>query len=127
MDNTNAERGEVVIISSTESFLAKSLLGKITSNDTDAFLSRGEIKEIEAEMVIVAAGFAGAEESSVESFGLQLDAKGRIGDIECRTADEKVFACGDMRRGASLVVWAIAEGRACARSVDRYLEGYTNL
>ncbi len=87
----------------------------------------GEIKEIEAEMVIVAAGFAGAEESSVESFGLQLDAKGRIGDIECRTADEKVFACGDMRRGASLVVWAIAEGRACARSVDRYLEGYTNL
>ncbi|MBQ9421492.1 MAG: glutamate synthase subunit beta [Lachnospiraceae bacterium] len=89
--------------------------------------SAGEKKEIEADMVIVAAGFAGAEESSVKSFGLELDAKGRLGDDGCRTADEKVFACGDMRRGASLVVWAIAEGRTCARAVDRYLEGYTNL
>jgi len=44
-----------------------------------------------------------------------------------RTNVEKVFACGDMRRGQSLVVWGLREGRDCAAEVDRYLMGYTNL
>ena len=44
-----------------------------------------------------------------------------------KTNIEKVFSCGDMRRGQSLVVWAIAEGRACAKSIDEYLMGYSNL
>ena len=52
---------------------------------------------------------------------------GRLGDEDYRTDDPKIFACGDMRRGASLVVWAIREGRECARVVDKALEGYTNL
>jgi glutamate synthase (NADPH/NADH) small chain len=44
-----------------------------------------------------------------------------------QTANEKVFVAGDMRRGASLVATAISEGRACAKAVDKYLEGYTNM
>ena len=55
------------------------------------------------------------------------DGKGHIGKADYTTETPRVFACGDIRRGPSLVVWAIAEGRACAKAVDRYLEGYTNL
>ena len=87
----------------------------------------GEEREIPAELLLTATGFSGAEAASAEAFGLALDERGRLGDESYRTSEPKVFACGDLRRGASLVVWAIAEGRACARTVDEYLEGYTNL
>lgn len=87
----------------------------------------GAERELPAQLLLVAAGFSGAEAGTASAFGLSLDGRGRLGDDGYRTADEKIFACGDMRRGASLVVWAIAEGRACARAVDGYLEGYTNL
>ncbi len=83
--------------------------------------------EIAADMVLIAAGFSGAEKTVAEAFGLCQDEKGRIGASDCTTEHAKIFACGDIRRGPSLVVWAIAEGRACARTVDCYLEGYTNL
>ena len=78
-------------------------------------------------MLLLAAGFSGAEESAAAAFGLTLDEKGRLGDDRFRTANEKIFSAGDMRRGASLVAAAIAEGRECARVVDAYLEGYTNM
>ena len=84
-------------------------------------------RELPADLLLLATGFSGAEPSAAEAFGLALDERGRLGDGDCRTPDPKVFACGDMRRGASLVVWAIAEGRACARAVDAFLEEYTNL
>ena len=86
-----------------------------------------EERELPADLLLLATGFSGAEPSAAETFGLTLDERGRLGDDGYRTADPKVFACGDLRRGASLVVWAIAEGRACARAADEYLEGYTNL
>ena len=86
-----------------------------------------EEREIPAELLLTATGFSGAEEASASAFGLALDEHGRLGGGDFRTADPKVFACGDMRRGASLVVWAIREGRECARVVDEALEGYTNL
>ncbi len=89
--------------------------------------TQNEEREIPAGLLLLAAGFSGAEPETISAFGLALDEKGRLGDAGYRTADPKVFACGDMRRGASLVVWAIAEGRACARVVDEALEGYTNL
>ena len=76
---------------------------------------------------MTATGFSGAEPAAAAAFGLELDGQGRLGDEKCRTGDPKVFACGDMRRGASLVVWAIAEGRECAKVVDTALEGYSNL
>ena len=86
-----------------------------------------EIREIPADLLLTATGFSGAESGPAEAFGLALDHRGRLGGEDFRTADPKVFACGDMRRGASLVVWAIAEGRECARAVDEALEGYSNL
>ena len=87
----------------------------------------GRENTLPAEMLLIAAGFSGAETSVAEAFGLTLDEKGRLGSADHKTANEKIFVAGDMRRGASLVAVAIAEGRACARAVDEYLEGYTNL
>ena len=89
----------------------------------------GERSTIPAQLLLIAAGFSGAEPSTAEAFGLAPDEKGRIptGADGFSTAQEKVFTAGDMRRGASLVATAIAEGRACAKAVDAYLEGYTNL
>ncbi|MHB1238441.1 MAG: glutamate synthase, partial [Gallionella sp.] len=61
----------------------------------------------------------------LDAFGVEKDARGNIkADTETyRTGIDKVFAAGDMRRGQSLVVWAIREGRQCARSVDEFLMG----
>lgn len=85
------------------------------------------LEDLPADLLIMALGFAGAEEDTASAMGLSLNERGRVGSEDFRTEQEGVFACGDMRRGASLVVWAIAEGRACARSVDEYLEGYSNM
>ncbi len=87
----------------------------------------GEEKTLPCELLLIAAGFTGAEAGVAQAFHLALDGKGRLGGADYRTASEKIFVAGDMRRGASLVVTAIAEGRACAKAVDEYLEGYTNL
>ena len=86
-----------------------------------------EEREIPADLLLTATGFSGVEPSIAAAFGLSPDERGCLGGEDYRTADPKVFACGDMRRGASLVVWAIAEGRACARVVDEALEDYSNL
>ena len=64
-----------------------------------------------------------------DAFGVKLDARSNVA-APCgpyQTNVERVFAAGDMRRGQSLVVWAIQEGRAAAREVDEFLMGYTNL
>ena len=90
-------------------------------------LTAGKEHTLPAQMLLLAAGFSGAEPDVAAAFGLTLDERGRLGDSRFRTANEKVFAAGDMRRGATLVASAIAEGRACARAVDEYLEGYTNM
>jgi len=79
--------------------------------------------EIEADLVILAMGFVHPERKGIISdLGLALDERGNVktgGDY--MTSSKRVFACGDMRRGQSLVVWAIAEGRACAASVSGIL------
>ena len=60
----------------------------------------------------------------VEQAGVELDARGNVkADTAATTSAPKVFSCGDMRRGQSLVVWAIREGRQCARGVDEFLMG----
>jgi glutamate synthase (NADPH) small chain len=66
---------------------------------------------------------------AVEALGLELDARGNLkaNDRDYRGSVDKVFACGDARRGQSLVVWAIREGRQCARGVDEYLMGKSEL
>ena len=84
-------------------------------------------REIPAQLLLTATGFSGAEAAVASAFSLSRDGRGRVGGDDYRTSDPKVVACGDLRRGPSLVVWAIAEGRECARAVDLALEGYTNL
>ena len=79
------------------------------------------------QLLIAATGFAGCESSVCKAFGVEMDKTVRTPEGSFATNVEKVFAAGDMRRGQSLVVWAIAEGRAAAAEVDEYLIGYTNL
>ena len=79
------------------------------------------------QLLIGATGFAGCREDVCAAFGVEADKTVRTQEGHYATSVEKVFAAGDMRRGQSLVVWAIAEGRAAAAEVDEYLVGYTNL
>ena len=89
----------------------------------------GSEKTIAADLVLIAAGFLGSEEYVAQAFGVELDGRGRVktGADGYSTSAARVFAAGDMRRGQSLVVWGIHEGREAARAVDRWLMGYTNL
>ena len=81
--------------------------------------------EIEADIVIIAIGFLRPEHTSLlKEMGLEFDTKGNVKTGEnYMTSREGVFAAGDMRRGQSLIVWAIAEGRRCAYNIDEYLIG----
>ncbi len=89
----------------------------------------GSESVLECELVLLAMGFLGPERTGlVEELGLDLDARGNVArDANWATNLDGVFVCGDMGRGQSLVVWAIAEGRAAAASVDRWLMGDTSL
>jgi len=80
---------------------------------------------LECELLIAASGYAGCEEYVCSAFGLSRDRKGNLDSHDgCRTANEKIFAAGDMRRGQSLVVHAIADGRAAALQADEYLKRF---
>ena len=85
--------------------------------------------ELACDLVLLALGFVGAERSPMlAQLGVELDARGNVGrDAHWTTNREGVFVCGDMSRGQSLVVWAIAEGRNAAAAVDRWLMGETVL
>jgi glutamate synthase (NADPH/NADH) small chain len=85
--------------------------------------------EVEADMVILAVGFAHPEHNGLlQGLGVELDARGNVKtDKGYMTSMEGVFSAGDMRRGQSLIVWAIAEGRRAARCIDQYLMGETCL
>ena len=67
-------------------------------------------------------GFLGPEPRLLEEFGVERDARGNAGAPAYATSADGVFAAGDARRGQSLIVWAIDEGRRCAAAVDRWLE-----
>jgi glutamate synthase (NADPH/NADH) small chain len=86
---------------------------------------RGEPFVVDADLVLLAVGFAGPDhEDLLDSLGVRRDQAGRIvRDAEYHTESPGIFAAGDVGRGASLVVWAIAEGRAVAAAVDRHLGG----
>ncbi|MDX8379244.1 MAG: glutamate synthase subunit beta [Gallionella sp.] len=81
--------------------------------------------ELKAEMVFLAMGFVSPVQKVLEAFGVEKDARGNIkaNTDDYRTSVDGVFVAGDMRRGQSLIVWAIREGRQCARSVDEFLMG----
>jgi glutamate synthase (NADPH/NADH) small chain len=81
------------------------------------------------QLALLAMGFVGPEKKgAISDLGLELDPRGNVKcDAEYRTSVEGVFAAGDMRRGQSLVVWAISEGREAARAVDKFLVGVSHL
>ena len=90
----------------------------------------GSAFEIPADLVLLAMGFVGPRtEGLVAQGGVELDARGAVKATvsDYRTSAPGVFACGDMRRGQSLVVWAIREGRQCAQAVDAFLMGSSKL
>ena len=88
--------------------------------------------DVKADLVLLAMGFVSPVQSVVDGFGIEKDARSNArapteGDKAYHTSAAKVFAAGDMRRGQSLVVWAIREGRQCARAVDEFLMGDSEL
>jgi glutamate synthase (NADPH) small chain len=86
--------------------------------------------EIPADLVLLAMGFVSpVHEGAIEQLRLELDPRGnvRANELDYQTSNAKVFAAGDMRRGQSLVVWAIREGRQAAHAIDKFLMGRTDL
>ena len=87
-------------------------------------LVQGSEENIKSDIVIIAAGFTGCRKYVADSFGAGLTARGNVMTKSgTYNVHDNVFAAGDMRRGQSLVVWAIYEGESCAKEVDRYLMG----
>ena len=89
----------------------------------------GSEYELACELVLLAMGFVGPQRDGLlEQLGVELDARGNVArDDSYATSVDKVFVAGDMGRGQSLIVWAIAEGRSCASAVDAFLMGETSL
>jgi glutamate synthase (NADPH/NADH) small chain len=86
--------------------------------------------ELKADLVLLAMGFLGPRRAGmIEQAGITLDPRGNVAanTLDYQTSVPKVFAAGDMRRGQSLVVWAIREGRQCARAIDEFLMGSSTL
>jgi glutamate synthase (NADPH/NADH) small chain len=75
-----------------------------------------------AEFVLLAMGFLGPEQRLLEQLGVERDTRSNVAAPAYATSAAGVFAAGDVRRGQSLIVWAINEGRQCARVVDRWLD-----
>lgn len=113
-----AEEGRVSEIETVEVAFAN---GKLVQKE-------GSEKTIKCDLLLIAAGFIGAEKLVPETFGLAMTCRGLVATPEGRyaTSVPGVYSAGDMRRGQSLVVWALAEGRACAQEIDEYLMGYRN-
>ena len=136
VSSAHEEAGERVYSVSTSEFMGD-------YNDNVASLRMSEVRfdagkivpvegtegEIPAELVLLAMGFVGPETDTVISqLGVSLDERGNVTrDQNYATDVDGVFVCGDAGRGQSLIVWAIAEGRACAAGVDEYLSGSTKL
>jgi glutamate synthase (NADPH) small chain len=85
--------------------------------------------EFDADLVLLAMGFLGPEPNGVvDGLGIELTSRGNVArNADWMTNVPGVFAAGDMQRGQSLIVWAIADGRSCARGVDAYLMGSSSL
>jgi glutamate synthase (NADPH) small chain len=84
----------------------------------------GTERELPAQLVLLAMGFLGPEQELLDQLGVEKDPRSNVKAIKPYTTSvDGVFAAGDARRGQSLIVWAINEGRQCARMVDRYLQG----
>jgi glutamate synthase (NADPH/NADH) small chain len=136
VSSAHEEGGERVYLASTVEFLSNEVgeVRGIRVAETEYLDGRrvpkaGTERDIPADLVLLALGFTGPEEHTIEQqLGLPFDDRGNISrDGQYETSESGVFVAGDAGRGQSLIVWAIAEGRAAASAVDRFLEGETDL
>ena len=135
--SSHLEGGERVWSVSATAFLGEGHVTAVQTLDARVDTSGGgfRVEEIEgtervwdADLVVIAIGYAGPEADDLaDQTEVRLDRAGRIEAPDHATAADGIFAAGDARRGASLVVWAISEGREAARQVDLYLTGSTAL
>jgi glutamate synthase (NADPH/NADH) small chain len=134
--SAHEEGGERLFSVNTEQFLddgngrVRALrLHEVELIDGSFVKVEGTDLEIPADFVFLALGFVGPEKGSwLESLEVEFDARGNVArDGRYMTNQHGLFVAGDMGRGQSLIVWAIAEGRACAAGVDAYLMGQTRL
>ena len=102
---------------------------KVKFEDRKLVEIEGSEQTIKCDLLIIAAGFVGAEDYIAKESNVELTQRGTVKTEpeQYKTSIPKVFTAGDMHRGQSLVVWAIAEGRHCAAEMDKYLMGYTPL
>jgi glutamate synthase (NADPH/NADH) small chain len=140
VSSAHEEGGERLFAVSTEAFLGddegrvralravqveqRTANGRVTFDPVP-----GTAVELPADLVLLAMGFSGPERSGpVHQFGLKLTERGTVWrDANWMTSVPGVFTAGDMQRGQSLIVWAIADGRSCARGVDLFLMGESEL
>ncbi|MDP9831309.1 glutamate synthase subunit beta [Kineosporia succinea] len=134
--SAHEEGGERVYAISTQEFLSDEnghvralRLVEVEFKDGRFTPVEGSEREIPAQLVLLAMGFTGPEKPGlVEQLGVDLDPRGNVArDNSYMTSVPGVFVAGDAGRGQSLIVWAIAEGRSCAASVDTWLSGSTTL
>lgn len=134
--SAHEEGGERIFAVSTEKFVGdehgnvRALVITDVKSENGSFVPvEGSQRELKADLVLLALGFVGPEKSSwIESLGLKFDERGNVARNDSYMSSVSgVFVAGDMGRGQSLIVWAIAEGRAAAAGVDKYLMGHTDL
>ena len=134
--SAHEEGGERLFAVSTEKFVGDesgNVRGMVISDvkfENGSFvLIDGTQRELQADLVLLALGFVGAEKASwLDNLGVKFDERGNVArDDDYMSNVRGVFVAGDMGRGQSLIVWAIAEGRAAASGVDKYLMGETDL
>jgi glutamate synthase (NADPH/NADH) small chain len=136
VSSAHEEGGERMFLASTVEFLSNDA-GEVRAlrvAETEYIDGRrvpksGTEREIPADLVLIAMGFTGPEQEALDGqLRLPFDDRGNLTrDEDYQTSEPGVFVAGDAGRGQSLIVWAIAEGRAAASAVDRYLEGETML
>jgi glutamate synthase (NADPH/NADH) small chain len=136
VSSAHEEGGERVYAVNTERFVGdddgnvRALVGhEVEMLDGKFVKVEGSDFELECELVLLAMGFVGPQRAGLlDDLGVELTDRGNVArDGSYRTTRDDVFVCGDMGRGQSLIVWAIAEGRSCASAVDRHLMGETAL
>jgi glutamate synthase (NADPH/NADH) small chain len=133
VSSAHEEAGDRVYAVSTQEFLGDEEGGvralRLVEVDQGFQPIAGTEREIPARLVLLALGFTGPQRAGlVEQLGVDLDERGNVArDASFAASVEGVFVAGDAGRGQSLIVWAIAEGRAAAAAVDRYLTGETSL
>ena len=116
------EKGELTGLKTVE------VAWKMTPGQRPELIEKGGSEKIwPCELALLALGFTGPEKTLSEQLGIEIDMRNNYKAKNYQTNIPNIFTAGDMRRGQSLIVWAISEGREAAREVDNYLMGFTNL